>query len=407
MGNQSTSDARLEALASEFFERWRIGDLDFVEKSFAPDGVLRIPALGLEGTFGQLRPKLAAQSTHVGAHTHDAVETIARSPDLVVRRHVSRWSDPDGEPRYAEVCCVLRFDGDGRVAAMEEHVRFDEHPDLRARALATVQAHVDSEFTNDVDQIMPTISTRDVFFPIVTTGRDDRYEVDMIVDTPVARQYYRNTRDLYDVLSSVHVNGIASDWYTVRASVGRLALRPGTPFGHPGLEVDNPSVVVFPVADDGIIGEILWTKYDFGDVVNAAADGRPITVQGPDPDRSRANAERLKEWIAARARGDIATLETLMADKCCLVAKVVDAAHQTLELHSVTDRSMLVRHLRDEPVPQNLKVLTQLVTDWYAVVELRLRHGVDGPTRRRIMIVPFAADGRIVGELAYSLQIAQ
>lgn len=406
MGSQPITDADLEARATELFERWRVGDFEFVERSFAPDAVLHIPALNLKGTFGQVRPRLAAQSAQVGSHTHDAAVTIARSPDLVVRRHVSRWSDMHGQPRFAEVCCVLRFDSNARVAEMEEYVRFDGLDDPRLRALATVQAHVDSEFTNDVEQIMPTISTRDVYFPIVTKGPGDRYEVDLIVDTAGAREYYRKTRDLYDVLSSVHVNGLVSDWYTVRASVGRLTLRDGTPFGNPGLEVDNPSVVIFPVADDGIIGEVLWTRYDFGDVVNAAAAGNPVPVQDSDPDRSRRNAETLRTWLAARARGDIAALEGMISDPCCLVSKVVDPTdYRTLELHTRTDRSALIGYLRDEPVPQNLRVVTQLVTDWYAVVEVRHGHGLDGPIRRRVMILPFAADGRIVGELAYSIQL--
>ena len=406
MGSQPITDAELEARATELFERWRVGDLEFVEKSFAPDAVVRIPALDIEGTFGQLRPRLAAQSAQVGPHTHEAAVTIARSPDLVVRRHVTHWSDRDGQPRFADVCCVLRFDGEARIAEMEEYVRFDGLDDPRVRALTTVQAHVDSEFTNDVEQIMPTISTRDVYFPIVTKGPGDWYKVDLIVDTASAREYYRMTRDLYEVLSSVHVNGLASDWYTVRASVGRLALRAGTPFGHPGLEVDNPSVVIFPVADDGIIGEVLWTKYDFGDVVNAAAAGKPMPVHDSDPDRSRRHAETLRAWLAARTRGDVAALEILLSDPCCLVSKVVDPTdYRTLELHTLTERSALIGHLRDEPVPQNLQVVTQLVTDWYAVVEARHGHGIDGPIRRRVMIVPFAADGRIVGELAYSIQL--
>src|SRR3546814_15463388 len=91
----------------------------------------------------------------------------------------------------------------------------------------------------------------------------------------------------------------------------------------------------------------------------------------------------------------------MVADLPCWVTKVVTAELATTELRSITDRAEVLDHYRTSPAPADVIVLTQMVTDWFAIVETRFRPGADGTTRRKIATYPFDADGRIIGELSY------
>src|SRR3546814_7508681 len=171
------------------------------------------------------------RSKRGGPHTHEAVRRTIAEPDLVVEEHVSRWKDVQGRDQAAEVCGVVRIGADGLVADMVEYVRFVAGGDPRQKIIDTVRAHVVAEFTNDVDVIMPTVSEKDVFFPIVSRGADGIYAVDMIVDTPGATSYYLETREVYTVLSSTHMMALSSDWFVVRASIGQLELHEAAEIG--------------------------------------------------------------------------------------------------------------------------------------------------------------------------------
>src|SRR3546814_7363449 len=63
------------------------------------------------------------------------------------------------------------------------------------------------------------------------------------LDTPGATSYYRETREVYTVLSSTHMMALSSDWFVVRASIGKLELHEAAAPGAEGVVIDRKSVV--------------------------------------------------------------------------------------------------------------------------------------------------------------------
>lgn len=400
----------LAGFAEDLFGRFRANDLDGVGELFADDGEFHAPALGLHGTFPEVRPALERLRSTVGQHRHDEVRWYFGA-DGFVDTHVATWADDRGAERTSEGCAVVRVveqeSGDGfAVASFTEYgadeLRSTLDNDLRERCHDRLHAHVRSEFTNDIDAIVETISREDVYF-VVTGPSPDGIQSLVVEDLEGARQFYVDSRRVYEAVSSTSLDAVTTDWYSFRASVGHLRKAGETSPDAP--LVDIPSATLFPVAPDGIIGELSWTKYDLPALFEGERYPQYPVSDGVSSELARRNADAFERFVDAWVGRDAAQLETLIDDDCLWARRVFNARHESGSNRTLSDRSEVVAAYMSSPPAANVEVITKLVSDWYVFAEYRFDAALDAemaPQRlKAAALYPLTPDGRLKGEFSY------
>ena len=118
--------------------------------------------------------------------------------------------------------------------------------------------HVLSERTNDVKQVMETVSQTVCYMMPNVTSPD--HELMVLTERDDVRDFYAQERTFMEVIESTVLVDLTSDWYTFLEAVST------TRQVATGTLHQNDVVVLFPVADDGIIGEILLARRAWTDV---------------------------------------------------------------------------------------------------------------------------------------------
>jgi hypothetical protein len=138
-------------------------------------------------------------------------------------------------------------------------------------ALHVSRRHVISERTNDVDQVMETVSQSVCYMmPDVTSADPDLV---VLTDRGEVRDFYADERNFMEVVTSALLVELTGEWYTFLEAVST------TRQVATGTLHQNDVVVLFPVADDGIIGEILATRRPWVDIY-AGLPSPPVRPNG-------------------------------------------------------------------------------------------------------------------------------
>ena len=112
--------------------------------------------------------------------------------------------------------------------------------------------------TNDVNKIMRTVS-QDVCY-IMPDMTDERMPIGVLTHREQVAEFYKNERTYFEVVSSTHVVELSTPWYTFYEGVAQTReVSTGRIFA-------NTTAILFPVAVDGIIGEILWGRESLAEV---------------------------------------------------------------------------------------------------------------------------------------------
>src|SRR5687768_17628776 len=140
--------------------------------------------------------------------------------------------------------------------------------------------HVGAEQLNDLEAIMATIDPRP-YFPLLDHDGDGGVALQFLTDTDAVRGYYGARHGSYEIVASRHIAAVATDFYAFRESVATLR-GVGTigDVDSAGQVFKVNSAVLFPTGPGGIGGEIVWTRYPFGDVVGGSTRPQP-DVDGP------------------------------------------------------------------------------------------------------------------------------
>jgi hypothetical protein len=393
----------LAGFADELLRALVCGDLDHVTELFDRQGRFRCGPLGLDGTWAEVRPTIERNQQRIGTHQHVGVSRMYGG-DAFVDRHTAHWTNSDGSDGSVEVMVHARVRGSGspddplRVIHFEEFFDPAGVPAPARDADATrriVQRHVDSEFTNDVPSILATVSEWDVFFPQFTDSPAG-HGVIAALDRAGARTFYETTRELFNAVRSTSLIGIYTPWYALRASIGEVQ-----PAADPERGVfASQSVTIFPVAPDGIIGEISWLRDPLVDLFEGRAKEDPL----PREARLQRNAALFAEYLDAWTTGRSAEAAALIADPCCWVRRTVQPATGSREYTELLEHAAVVNEYANEPMTAyRVKVVNQIVETYYVFAEFVLEPVEEnGPEPRRMAaLYPVSPDGLFVGELSY------
>jgi hypothetical protein len=267
----------------------------------------------------------------------------------------------------------------------------------REGALAVAERHVESEYTNDIEKILPTVSSKDCFFPIVIRLPDGTFVIEVYEGTSGARDFYTRRATELHLEGSDNLSLMVGDWYTVRHSVGTITCKEGLGVERAGKLAKSPTVIVFPIAEDGIVGELPWAKHDLDTCIAMTADGSTMPDVNEDP---VAAATLISDYVDAWQNRSRGRLDELYAESCFRVAHSVDAGHANGRTIRQTVREDILGSLAAGPGGE-LSVISQHVTSWYGVVEYSIG---TGEGRYRLIAVYAIENGHILGETSYAMK---
>lgn len=266
----------------------------------------------------------------------------------------------------------------------------------------TVADHVAAELTSDPDLIAATIS-RDAFFPVLVRAPGG---LDFRVLTAAAdiREYYRLRLGTFEILDSRRVLEHRTEWYALHESVatvrhvGEFNGVPGT-----GREHRVHSVVLFPCDDDGIVGELEWTRFDFADIFRGdVVPPRPPTGRDAHLPLRRVDLARaLDRLVEAIVAGDVAAGLAEMVDTPRWAGRHTEPGSRLPGVVEATGTEAVTEHLRALGDAVDIVVLNRHVDDWFVFAELGLRWE-DAPARMALLL-PVADDGRFLAALSYTV----
>lgn len=273
------------------------------------------------------------------------------------------------------------------------------------RVIDRVAAHVAAEVTSDPAAIAATISGQP-FFPVLVRSVDG-LDLVMLTEPDTVAEFYRARVDTFEIVDSNRVAEFRTDWYALHeslATVRHVGEFNGVPPSRQEFRVH--SVVLFPTAPDGIVGELEWTRFDFADIFRASA---AITAVPPGPEShlpvARLTAadrhERLiRAWWAGDADGVLAEL----ADDVRWASKHDHDGQFGGVVHSASDRAGVERIVAafTEIRSVELTRLQRYATEWFSFAEWKIAVHSDEPrTLRLATLAPVGRRGELLGQLAY------
>jgi hypothetical protein len=275
-------------------------------------------------------------------------------------------------------------------------------------AIGTARRHVDSEVTNDVDHIMSTVSqTVCYLMPDVTSPEAP---LAMLTDRQGVHGFYSHERTFLEVVSGVDLVECVSDWYMFHEVLST------TRQVETGTLHRNEVAVLFPVADDGIIGEILIARRKWTDVY--AGTPGPLPASAPDGDvagwRSQA-IEAHDRFLDGLRNGRAAEAAAAFNDTATIA--VLDIAQPPVQLVAGSGRDVTLQRsamLVDAVEDPEVTVLQRFAAEWYVFSEWVVRgtaragriHGVEAGQRvdiRSAGIFAVGDDRLLGGEQGYSV----
>lgn len=266
---------------------------------------------------------------------------------------------------------------------------------------ALARAHVEAETSNDLERILATVSGQP-WFPLLDHGPDGALSLDVRATEADVREYYAHRGTTYDIVASQGLHQLTTDWYDVRESVATLR-HVGMVDGVPptGEEFHVNSAVVFPAAPDGIAGEIVWTRYPFGEVLSGTATPPPpVDAPAHLPGRQLLVARTHDALVDAWRAGDREVLTDCLAPEAHWAVRRWRSDGEPYD-HVLRRRDEVVAWLTspdERSSTRGISVVRRIVTAWYVVAE----YAIETPagTRRAIALHPVGDDGRLRAELS-------
>ena len=274
-------------------------------------------------------------------------------------------------------------------------------------SFGTAHRHIASERNNDVDLVMATVSQRVCYLvPDVTSPHQ---ELCVLADREAVRSYYVKERSFMERHSATLLAELTTDWYIfleTLATTRQVAT---------GTLHRNEVVVLIPVADDGIVGEVLATRRPWFDVYAGTAGPRPGMAPDGDTAAWRGRAVQAHEaFLDGLRAGSPADAAAVFNDAAQIA--VVDLAVAPFGALTGDGPAAVLRRcamLVDAVADREVVLLNRIVGDWYVFAEWLTRgtavpgriHGAaDGqPVEVRTAgIFPVGDDRRLGGEWGVS-----
>jgi hypothetical protein len=256
--------------------------------------------------------------------------------------------------------------------------------------LTKAREHAHSERSNDASIILPTVSTWDSNFVILSALPNGELKLETWLDPEAVGDFYRErVLHRHHTLMQYCVNEFSTSWYQFTEQLGDL------------LWIETDQVVqvhvvgLFPAWVDGIIGEICWHAPEWMNEPFGAAQRVQLS-------------RRLDEFDEAWRRGDVDSMLAMVGEPTSSVIRVVEfngeARYRAIagskdELAAAWGAPELGRVIELERVHQ-------CITNWYVFAAYNVVVEVGGRTltRETARILPVGPNGEFLGELSYSME---
>lgn len=272
------------------------------------------------------------------------------------------------------------------------------HVEAVLGSLRTAERHVDSEYIDDHDETLNSVSREPCYGMMSEPG-----VVKVVNDSAGVAQFYEDARAAFLPGASRIVAQIATDWYVFLENVPtRLNAQTGVPRS-------LHTATLFPKAPDGIRGEFLWERS-----TGEAQNTKPLEGQsGALPLGGVRNLSIHEELLGKLCAGNLSGIVSMYDEKCICAVRdyVTDGRPRSmLKLQGEADVEGAYGRWLSEFTLERVSVLNRLVTDWYVFAEELLivrRRGSDARLQyRKASIYPITPDGKIQGEIGFGTDIA-
>jgi hypothetical protein len=273
-------------------------------------------------------------------------------------------------------------------------------------SLRTAETHISTEFQDDLDIILATTTKTDPRFAFMPEpGR-----IELETDAAGVREFYESSRAVFQPARLRVRHQLTTDWYYLLEGV---ASRYGRSDGE---EYTVNTVTLFPKADDGILGEFLWERYDVPDPTEDESQFDPSMAPGARTDLPLRAVRALRihdRLVQALRANDVDALVADFREDFLLGARsyVPDygpmVASEGREAATAYWRAFFDRYRIEE-----LSVMNRLTADWYVFAEhaitctLRSQPDFAAQQFRTAAVYPIVGGGRVQGELGYGTDAA-
>jgi hypothetical protein len=243
-----------------------------------------------------------------------------------------------------------------RTAALTTDMAAVDHVLAVHRA---VDRHVQSEFTNDIDNVMSTI-IRDAPLAFSMRPRTSQARLAGISTAPGVRAHYEAMRQVVEVVSWQPFTSIRRDWYVFEN--GMTTYRDnasGTPFS-------VNAVVLFPADHTGIHGELGWPIHQGA----KATDRQSADDPAPQPNVRAENHRLHLRLVEALGGGDLDTISSMLEPDAVITMR--DYAHDG-PYEAKEGRDAVVGYFADFFATfdvSRVDILNAVIGDWFLFSEL-------------------------------------
>jgi hypothetical protein len=232
--------------------------------------------------------------------------------------------------------------------------------------LSKVQAHLQAEFSNDIDQILDTVAPNPRFAILTRESGALEFEIPQTIEG--VREHYVNLRSSLDVLRSRQIRRIVSDWFVFQQSVATMRPRvDGDGPTGPDRDFAVDTAVLFPMADTGILGEIPWNRLSFAEAMTTRASHHE------PPTEELMNTVDLHEaYVAVWRAADAAGVADLLEEDCGLGIR--DCTQPDGPMCVGAGKHEVEARLKEQFrswKPLDATILNLVVTDWYIFSNVR------------------------------------
>jgi hypothetical protein len=286
--------------------------------------------------------------------------------------------------------------------------------DLQRHNLRMVAVHVAAEFANDIPLIIESISP-DCRYPMLHRGEDGGLTLQVITDLDGAREYYSQMRQGVDITGSRQIRRITTEWYVFNHSIATMR-HTGMVGGVAGTGREHyiQSTTLFPVTEDGILGEVPWNRHTWAEIVQGVPE-REARPDDPIAVELR-NSDALDAYAAALRSGDAALLDGVITPDFRMATRnyFVPAAGPMTATETAEAAAEHLRAMHRAVEVLDLVVINRVAAEWFVFGEYlwRLRSrdrslvDVEGEfDLKTAAIHPVDAAGRLVAELGYGTDL--
>jgi hypothetical protein len=234
----------------------------------------------------------------------------------------------------------------------------------QVKGLDMVERHIKSEYTNDIATIMGTISAVPRYS--LVSGQHGSPVLSVLNERADVASYYAWTHEQHhEPIATRHPKQVVTEWY-----VFCEALPSQRPVGQSEIVLTNYALL-FPFADDGMVGEIMWKRTVFTEPTTYA--DVDITITPPFAAGDVRSLRLYETFARAVAEGSVKDLEDTIADGCEAAVPSLDSTDGRLEV--IRGRSALVTWLtrlsQQAEIVRSLSLNT-VATSWYVFDERAL-----------------------------------